>query len=630
MRSDANQPRVLVLTPTGRDGPASAALLQQAGLFAVRCVSMPNLLHELSAGADAALIAEEALRDEYLGPLTAWVEQQPPWSDMPFVVLTSRRDHPVVAEWRERLMRALRNVSLLERPVQAITLLSTAQAAVRARMRQYQVREHLAERNDVALELERLVAERTRELEQANLELRAQMAERAKVEESLRHAQKLEAIGQLTGGVAHDFNNLLMVISGGLELLGNQAEPARRARLMAGMSKAVARGTSLTRQLLAFSRRQALRPQVINLRDHIANMREMLDRSLRGDVEVALELPPDLWTVETDAGELELAVLNLTVNARDAMPSGGIITIRAENLPDLNDRELRGDYVRVSVIDTGTGIPPETMARIFEPFFTTKEVGKGSGLGLAQVYGFAKQSGGAIRTESAVGCGTTFRLLLPRSTARVEMVRPSQAGSTTRSPMAGHVLLVEDDDEVATLVAEMLGQLGLNTTRACSATAALGVLAEGCGVDVMFSDVMMPGGMNGLELARDVKRRWPDLPVLLTTAYADAVKGQVAEAGVEVLAKPYSLDDLAAAMRALLEQASTGHRAGQGGGVARLASGDPPMSTAPTADLALPSRSRHDQHERAARGVGLSSRDADGGQRDPDLSGSHAGSRILT
>jgi signal transduction histidine kinase len=546
---------VLVLAPTGRDGLASAEVLRRASLSARVCANLAELVEGLAAEPDAVFIAEEALHNQPIEGLTAWVEKQPPWSDMPFVMLTSHREHPTVVAGRGRLVAALRNVSLLERPVQAITLTSAIHAAVRARQRQYEVREHLAERNRAARELEDLVAARTSELEAANRELRAQIAERARVEDSLRHAQKLEAVGQLTGGVAHDFNNLLMVISGGLDMLDRQTDPARRRRLIEGMRQAAGRGATLTRQLLAFSRRQALRPEPIDLCGHVSGMRDLLDRSLRGDVHVTLDLAADLWPVAVDPGELELAVLNLAVNARDALPAGGTITIRGENLPDLEDGDLRGDFVRLSVIDTGTGMPPEVASRAFDPFFTTKDIGKGSGLGLAQVYGFTKQSGGAVRIETADGHGTTVSLLLPRSNvapAMAEQAHAEHAVGGSPDLVVGHVLLVEDDDEVAALVTEMLTQLGLEATRASSATAALGALANGRAVDLVFSDVMMPGGMSGVDLVREVKRRRPGLPIILTTAYPEAARREAEAEGVALLPKPYRLEELALATRNVL------------------------------------------------------------------------------
>jgi signal transduction histidine kinase len=553
--AERQRPRVLVLAPTGRDGAASAELLARAALSAQVCAGLDELVAGLEAEADAVFVAEEALLGKPIDRLLAWVEAQPPWSDMPFVMLTSHREQPAVVAGRSRLVAALRNVSLLERPVQTITLTSTVQAAVRARQRQYEVRAHLAEKEQAARELEDLVAARTRELEAANQELRAQIAERERMEETLRHAQKIEAIGQLTGGVAHDFNNLLMVISGGLDMLDRPGDPARRRRLMDGMRQAAGRGAALTRQLLAFSRRQALKSEPVDLGRQIGGMRELLDRSLRGDVHVALDFAADLWPVEVDPGELELVVLNLAVNARDAMPEGGTITIRAENLPGLAEREIRGDFVRLSVIDTGTGMPPEVVSRAFEPFFTTKDIGKGSGLGLAQVYGFAKQSRGTVRIATSVGRGTTIALFLPRSHKAPAMEQHHLIDLHAGRPPAdviGHVLLVEDDDEVAALVGEMLTQLGFEATRAASGVAALGALTNGRAVDLVFSDIMMPGGMNGVDLAREVKRRRPGLPILLTTAYAAASRHDAEAEGIALLPKPYRLEDLAVATRTAL------------------------------------------------------------------------------
>jgi len=410
----------------------------------------------------------------------------------------------------------------------------------------------LKAREQTAQQLEKLVIERTRALEEANKQLRVEMEERARVEETLRHAQKIEAIGQLTGGVAHDFNNLLMVISGGLDMLDRQADPDRRRRLMDGMVQAAQRGASLTRQLLAFSRRQHLRPEPVDIALQIGGMRELLDRSLRGDVHVEFEFPESLWPVDVDPGELELVILNLAVNARDAMPNGGTIVVRGENLPDLSGGEIAGDYVRLSVIDTGVGIGPELLPRVFEPFFTTKDVGKGSGLGLAQVHGFATQSRGTVRIESTVGQGTSIELYLPRSQnlpsksrhlIDLNRVRPKKTKH-------GEILLVEDDDEVAALVAEMLAQLGYEVTRAASAAAALGALADGRSIDLVFSDIMMPGGMNGVELAREIKRRRSDIPVLLTSAYSEAAAHEAEHEGVQILPKPYHIEALAAALSA--------------------------------------------------------------------------------
>ncbi|MBV8920144.1 ATP-binding protein [Bradyrhizobium sp.] len=545
--------RVLIFAPIGRDGPASAELLCAAKLETIICSDITELVREMSVGVGAVFLAEEGLFAKHTTPLTDWVERQPAWSDLPFIVLTSHQAQRAVVAWRRNLVSALRNVSLLERPIQPITLTSAVQSAIRARRRQYEIRSLIEAREQAAQQLESLVVERTRALAEANEHLRREMAERARVEETLRHAQKMEAIGRLTGGIAHDFNNLLMVISGGLDMLDRQTDPARRRRLMDGMMQAAQRGASLTRQLLAFSRRQALRPEPVDIAGQIGGMRELLDRSLGGDVKVKFDFPNTLWPVEVDPGELELVVLNLAVNARDAMPGGGTIVVRGENLPNLRDAELAGEYVRLSVIDTGSGMTDEVRARVFEPFFTTKEVGKGSGLGLAQVYGFATQSRGTVRIDSVVGKGTTIALYLPRSDAvpsndqrhLIELY-----GARARPHDEGRILLVEDDDEVAKLVSEMLDELGYEVTRASSAAAALGALADGRAIDIVFSDVMMAGGMNGVELAREIQRRRSDIPILLTSGYSGAAVHAAKETGVRILSKPYRIDELAVALDA--------------------------------------------------------------------------------
>jgi CheY-like chemotaxis protein len=263
-------------------------------------------------------------------------------------------------------------------------------------------------------------------------------------------------------------------------------------------------------------------------------------------VHVTLDFVSDLWPIEVDPGELELVVLNLAVNARDAMPEGGTITICARNAPSAH-----GDFVRLSVVDPGTGMPESVKTRVFEPFFTTKEVGRGSGLGLAQVHGFATQSGGRVEIDSAPGLGTAVTLVLPRSSgapAVAERHLLDLAGPDAYAGTSGSVLVVEDDDEVAALVVEMLGQLGYQPTRVASAKAALGALADGRPIDLVLSDIMMPGGMNGLELAREVRQRRPRLPLLLTTGYAEAAKREADAAGIPLLPKPYVLHELATAL----------------------------------------------------------------------------------
>ena len=369
-------------------------------------------------------------------------------------------------------------------------------------------------------------------------------------EAALRQTQKMEAIGQLTGGVAHDFNNLLAVFATGLQLLERDVTLAQRQRIFEGMRRAVARGTGLTRHLLAFTRRRPVNPESIDIAAHLRGMCEMLHGSLGGHIHVDLAFDGDVWPVEVDTGEMELAILNLCLNARDAMPDGGAITITALNVHDRVDGRMQSEFVKLSVTDTGCGMPADVIARAFEPFFTTKDVGKGSGLGLPQVYGFANQSGGVVTIDSEVGAGTVVTLLLPRSRRQpVETAADSLSASTPTSEdlRQGHVLLVEDDREVSALTREMLSCLGFSVTHVTNSEAALGALANAREVDIVLSDIMMPGGVSGLELAREIGRRHPDLPVILTTGYVEAA-ATMHDGEFDLLLKPYSLEELADAL----------------------------------------------------------------------------------
>ena len=371
-------------------------------------------------------------------------------------------------------------------------------------------------------------------------------------EAALRQTQKMESIGQLTGGVAHDFNNLLSVFATGLQLLERDITGEQRQRVFDGMRRAVARGTGLTRHLLAFSRRTPVNPESIDIASHLNSMREMLDGSLGGHIHIEMKFGEEVWPVEIDAGEMELAVLNLCLNARDAVAGGGTVTIAAENVVIEEERGSQKQCVKLSVTDTGCGMPPEILSRVFEPFFTTKDVGKGSGLGLPQVYGFAHQSGGQVTIDSEVGIGTIVTLLLPRSLHDpVEGVRAADSSGVpvprSEGTRRGHVLLVEDDQEVSALTREMLNSLGFAVTHVTGAEAALGALANARAVDAVLSDIMMPGGVSGLELAREISRRHPTLPIILTTGYVEAA-ARMKDNEFHLLLKPYSLEALADAL----------------------------------------------------------------------------------
>ena len=382
---------------------------------------------------------------------------------------------------------------------------------------------------------------------------------REAAEDALRQGQRLEAIGQLTGGVAHDFNNLLMIVSGTVQRLRRHITDDKQAHLLDTIVTATQRGESLTRQLLAFSRRQMLQPCVIDLAERLPEIKDMLSRSLRGDIEIRVAVIRRPCFVKVDPSELELALLNLAVNARDAMPSGGKLTIAAKPVVlrgKASEEGLSGEFVAIRVADNGAGIAPDVLPHVFEPFFTTKDVGKGTGLGLSQVYGFARQSGGAAAITSAPRRGTAVTLFLPRTWEAPAAPLP-QAVAASAAAAAGTVLLVEDNAEVAEVGRAYLEQLGYQVKHAASAQAGLDLIEREDRIDVMFSDILMPGGMNGLELARRVRRRFPDIAVLLTTGYSSSAQDAVAQ-GFEVLQKPY---DLAALQRALRQAQRAGRPA---------------------------------------------------------------------
>lgn len=395
------------------------------------------------------------------------------------------------------------------------------------------------------------------QLRAAHAALLAQVAERERTERLLRQSQKMEAVGQLTGGVAHDFNNLLMVISGGLSILDREPTPERRRAVREGMRQAAERGASLTRQLLAFSRQKELYAKPVAIPRHVEGMRELLDGSLGGSVTVKTVFAPDVWPVRVDEGELGVALLNLCVNARDAMPRGGTITIAAENRTDIREYGLTGDFVELSVSDTGVGMDAETITRCLEPFYTTKDIGKGSGLGLAQVYGFAHGSGGSVQIESVAREGTKVLLFLPRSNqtpgAISHRIEPRDHVSP-RAPAQCRVLLVEDDVQVASLTSAMLAELGYEVIPVTTGQAALEELAATPDIGLVLSDVMMPGGMDGLGLVREMRQRRIPLPVLLVSGFSAAAKRDAESEGIPLLPKPYTLGDLASQLTSVLSR----------------------------------------------------------------------------
>jgi two-component system NtrC family sensor kinase len=366
-------------------------------------------------------------------------------------------------------------------------------------------------------------------------------------------SQKMEALGQLTGGIAHDFNNMLMVVSGHTQSLKRRLSSPRDLRSLEAIDLAAERGESLTRQLLAFSRRQSLNPKCIKLDRRINAIRDLLLSSAPGNIELKIEIPADVWPVAVDPSEFELALVNVVVNARDAMPDGGSITIASENLqlgPGDTPDGLHGSFVALKVSDTGMGIEPEVLPKVFEPFFTTKQVGKGTGLGLSQVYGFSRQSGGATMISSQIGRGTTVTIYLPLSNLPID----EDVGlPAAEEPGYGNetILLAEDNAEVAAIAASLLEQLGYRTRRVASAMAALEVLASGVPIDLVLSDVVMPG-IDGLTLAKQMKEKFPQIPIMLTSGYAKALAA--AERGFPILHKPYKLATLGQAVRQAIDR----------------------------------------------------------------------------
>jgi PAS domain S-box-containing protein len=361
-----------------------------------------------------------------------------------------------------------------------------------------------------------------------------------RMQKQLAESQKLDALGQLTGGVAHDFNNLLMVIGGSAQVLKKYAGDEKSQRAVDAIESAARRGAALTSQLLTFARRQNVNPQTVHLRERIDAVREVLNMGVGGAIHLTTDVKDDVWPIKVDVSELETALINLTINARDAMPDGGAIRISAENVR-LNDEMNKGDFVAIRVSDSGAGIPPDIVQKVFDPFFTTKPVGKGTGLGLSQVHGFAYQAGGLVAISSELGEGTSVTISLPRDqTGTVSDRTPSPASSGS-----GTILLVEDNPDVATASAGLLEQLGYTVRWVSNAEAALAEI-EADGIDLVFSDIVMPGKMDGLTLAQTIRGRYPRLPILLATGYSDTLRRT--SLGFQILRKPYEIHELSQAL----------------------------------------------------------------------------------
>ena len=660
-----NRERVLVLAPTGRDGRAACAIIEQAGLVATSCSGIEGLRTELEAGAGAAVIAEEAFFGADLAGLSDWVEKQPPWSDFPFVVLTTRHNDPRPSHRTLQLITNLRNVMLQERPLQAVTLVSAVQAALRSRRRQYETAKYLAERENAAGRLEQLVSERTRQLQESNSRLTAaqesltvaleaaqmrtwhldlsecqqpretpdlparatllmqrwtaavdavllpedrplfeaaldqalgtgrfhlearvlgegdeirwvtaegrlywddqdrpvrlagtirDVTERRQIEESLRQTQKLEVIGQLTGGVAHDFNNLLTAVLGNIELASLRTHDQEVVRILRSAASAAERGAKLTSQLLAFARKQHLAPRVVSLNELVSSMGDLLHQTIGAMIRIETVLQKDLWPVLIDPTQLELVLLNLAINSRDAMPGGGRLTVATRNIARSDPRcpaGLReGDHVSISVSDTGSGMTQEVAAKAFEPFFTTKPSGQGTGLGLSQVLGFAQQSGGEVRIDSRLGRGTTITILLPRSRESLTQV-VDEHGAVPREGGSETILVVDDDPDVRSLTVQALETLNYRVIEAENGRDAFDLFRRDERIDLVIIDLVMPV-MNGRQLATRIRAADPDRAILFMSGYDDLSGDDDPFAHETVIKKPFKLVELAAAIKQAL------------------------------------------------------------------------------
>jgi signal transduction histidine kinase len=654
--------RILVLAPTGRDGNAARGLLEQAGLSATACSGIDELHSELAAGAGVAVIAEEAFLGTEIGPVFDWVRDQPTWSDFPFIILTTRRDDPRLRRYTLGLIDKLRNVTLQERPIQTVTLVSAVQAALRARLRQYQAARYLSEREQAASRLEELVRERTGQLQEANNRLvaaqesltmaleaaqmrtwnldlgdfeiggsperdlpsRADMllvewsgdagnrllpedrdafaaafqqalatgkfrlecrlvrpddevrwivaegrlyrgehgnplrlagtirdvTERRQVEESLRQTQKLEVIGQLTGGVAHDFNNLLTAVLGNIELAALRTRDQNVLSVLKSAGTAAERGAKLTGQLLAFARKQQLAPRVVSLNELVSSMGDLLLQTIGAAIRIETVLEKDLWAVMIDPTQLELVILNLAINSRDAMPNGGRLTIATRNIA-VSDRHrpaglAERDYVAISVSDTGSGMTQDVAAKAFEPFFTTKAIGQGTGLGLSQVLGFAQQSGGEVRIDTRLGRGTAITILLPRSSEFLPRVVDEEQ-PVAHDGRAATILVVDDDEAVRELTVEALRAMNYRVVEAGNGRTALDMLGEADTIDLALIDLVMPG-MNGRQLATRIRAADPQRAILFMTGYDDLSEPDDPFTQEMMIRKPFKLVELAAAV----------------------------------------------------------------------------------
>ena len=555
--------RVLIHAPRGRDASVVQTVLERQRIECEVCESGEQLLACLLEGAATVILTEEALPQLVADAgLLAWLQDQPPWSDFPFVVLATKREgrRP---DKEFSALHSLGNLVLLERPLNAETLASAAESAVRARRRQYAAREHLAELSRTRSELERLNGElenriltRTRELASANDRLMKEINERERAQAALTQVQKMEAIGRLTGGIAHDFNNLLHVVNMNLELVSLYAKEEKIKPVVERAKSASRRGARLTNQLLSFARSQSLVPKLTRVNSLLLGMKDLLEISVGSGVEIQLDLCEEDASAVFDPGQMEMAVLNMAVNGRDAMPEGGKLKIATgTRYIETDERDLpAGDYVTVTVTDSGTGIPPNVLAKVFDPFFTTKPVGRGTGLGLSQVYGFARQSGGIARIRSVEGEGTLVEMLFPQADEEAdEPTVALQAPALPAAASAAHILVVEDDPDVRRVIVECLSLIGYKVTEAANGPEALTSLAT-VKPDLMVVDYAMPE-MTGAEVIQQARELVGDVPVILATGYADMAAVERLAGRPRILRKPFDIAQLGDAVSEALQAA---------------------------------------------------------------------------
>nr|WP_207197577.1 ATP-binding protein [Pseudomonas sp. TH06] len=545
--------RALILAPLGRDSQIALMILNEAGYGGLITPDLATLCAQLEPGAGLLLIAAEALRGPELEALFLYLEQQPAWSDLPIVLLTHHGGQEQGPS--SRLSDLLGNVTFLERPFHPATLVSLVSAALRGRRRQYDARDRLIDLSESERRLQSTLETLEQQVEERTAQLRHN-------EEALRQSQKMEAVGQLTGGIAHDFNNMLTGIIGSLELLRRRLARGRTDDLDSLIDLGVTsanRAAGLTHRLLAFSRRQSLDSKAVQMNTLVLSMGELLQRSLNESIQLDMRLDEKLWVAEADPNQLESALLNLVINARDAMPEGGLLVVETSNqvlrrdfteaYPNLEP----GDYVMLSVTDNGSGMPQSVINRAFDPFFTTKPIGQGTGLGLSMIYGFSKQSRGHVSIDSEIDQGTTVKLYLPRFRGE-ELEQPTSDSEQVPHAIDGEtVLIVEDDPAVRLLVSSVLGELGYAFVEAGDADGAVPILNSAQRIDLLISDVGLPG-MNGRQLAEIGRQYRPGLKVLFITGYAEhaAVRGGFLDSGMQMITKPFTFDLLTAKVREMI------------------------------------------------------------------------------